>query len=161
MDNPQDGDKIVKRELGEDGQPVVSETKVYNNGNWEDDGGGGSGFPTANITLVSNTDDSQFVSVYLSWYDEDLGTSVLNGLYEHDGIYDMGSSGYCEFEVLPHESVSLSVQLVSLPDPLRITLGQTSTATGDAVVAWDDSLEVYVASVTGNCTITIGENGGK
>ena len=42
MDNPKDGDKIVKRELGEDGQPVVSEELVYSGGEWVD-GGGGSG----------------------------------------------------------------------------------------------------------------------
>ena len=42
MDNPKDGDKIVKRELGSDGQPVVSEELVYSGGEWVEGGGGGS-----------------------------------------------------------------------------------------------------------------------
>ena len=42
MDNPKDGDKIVYRVLGENGQPVEQKTEVYQNGAWVEQGGGGS-----------------------------------------------------------------------------------------------------------------------
>ena len=41
LDNPQDGDKIVYREMGEDGQPKVTKTEVYSNGEWAEEGSGG------------------------------------------------------------------------------------------------------------------------
>lgn len=43
MDNPKDGDKIVYRILGENGQPVEQKTEVYQNGEWKEVGGGGQG----------------------------------------------------------------------------------------------------------------------
>ena len=61
MDNPQDGDKIVKRELGSDGQPVVSEELVYSGGEWVDEGGGGS-----SLTVI---------------YDGDITTTEFEGQY--------------------------------------------------------------------------------
>ena len=42
MDNPKDGDKIVYRIIGENGQPVEQKTEVYQNGAWVEVGGGGS-----------------------------------------------------------------------------------------------------------------------
>lgn len=41
MDNPKDGDKIVYRIIGENGQPVEQKTEVYQNGAWVEQGGGG------------------------------------------------------------------------------------------------------------------------
>lgn len=43
LDNPQDGDKIVYRELGADGQPKVTKTEIYSNGEWAEEGSGGGG----------------------------------------------------------------------------------------------------------------------
>ena len=42
MDNPKNGDKIVYRILGENGQPVEQKTEVYQDGEWVEQGGGGS-----------------------------------------------------------------------------------------------------------------------
>ena len=42
MDNPKNGDKIVYRIIGENGQPVEQKTEVYQDGEWVEQGGGGS-----------------------------------------------------------------------------------------------------------------------
>lgn len=54
MDNPKNGDKIVYRIIGENGQPVEQKTEVYQNGAWVEQGGGGGG-DIATITIVNET----------------------------------------------------------------------------------------------------------
>lgn len=55
MDNPEDGDKIVYRVIGENGQPVEQKTEVYQNGAWvEQGGGGGSDLPMFSVTATSS-----------------------------------------------------------------------------------------------------------
>ena len=49
MDNPKDGDKIVYRIIGDNGQPVEQKTEVYQNGAWVEQGGGGGGGGTVTI----------------------------------------------------------------------------------------------------------------
>ena len=52
MDNPKDGDKIVYRIIGENGQPVEQKTEIYQNGAWVEQGGGGGGeMKTATVTV--------------------------------------------------------------------------------------------------------------
>lgn len=73
MDNPKDGDKIVYRIIGENGQPVEQKTEVYQNGAWVEQGGGSSDFTTANVTLSGS---SAMVTYALS--DEDMGTIFMS-----------------------------------------------------------------------------------
>lgn len=56
MDNPEDGDKIVYRVIGENGQPVEQKTEVYQNGEWVEQGGGGGGsdYPMFSVTATSS-----------------------------------------------------------------------------------------------------------
>ena len=59
MDNPKDGDKIVYRIIGENGQPVEQKTEVYQNGAWVEQGGGGGGgsdfiVPKQTITITDS-----------------------------------------------------------------------------------------------------------
>lgn len=53
MDNPKNGDKIVYRVLGENGQPVEQKTEVYEDGEWVEQGGGGAVSVTVDAVLAS------------------------------------------------------------------------------------------------------------
>ena len=75
MDNPKDGDKIVYRVLGENGQPVEQKTEIYQNGAWvEQGGGGGSVSISVNAVVASygmSPEDFSGVipNVFMSMYD--------------------------------------------------------------------------------------------
>ena len=53
MDNPKNGDEIVYRIIGENGQPVEQKTEIYQNGAWVEQGGGGGG---SNIKKIADGD---------------------------------------------------------------------------------------------------------
>lgn len=56
MDNPQDGDKIVYRKIGTDGQPVVDKTEVFSNGSWTEEGSSGDGgYTTASVNFENTS----------------------------------------------------------------------------------------------------------
>ena len=76
MDNPKNGDKIVYRIIGENGQPVEQKTEVYQDGAWVEQGGGGGGLKTLYDGSVSISTQS---STYPGAYDSaaiDLSESV-------------------------------------------------------------------------------------
>lgn len=55
MDNPKDGDKIVYRIIGENGQPVEQKTEIYQNGAWVEQGGGGADIDNPYALLYDGT----------------------------------------------------------------------------------------------------------
>lgn len=134
MDNPKDGDKIVKRELV-DGVPTVSETKVYSNGSWVDEGSGGGGYKTARVTVVPNEYASLSIdpgedSGYLGFFD--------NGTSFHTGLYADGET--------------TTETLVFLGDSVSCAVWQTvDSIVGDAV--WDAENSVLI--ISGDCTLNI------
>lgn len=145
MDNPKDGDKIVKRELGEDGQPVVSETKVYNNGEWveEGSGGGGGDYNTASVHLVAYNGVNP-VGIYVNQDDN----SNLFGIFDN-GVGFNGSLQTDGGEGAPTE---LTADLLMYGDSVGCSIyGNFISATGGASYSDDDS----TLTITGDCTVTL------
>lgn len=80
MDNPKNGDKIVYRIIGENGQPVEQKTEVYQNGAWVEQGGGGGGGSDLTVcsgTFVNNSNTPY--SLYLCHADNIQNGSVGDG----------------------------------------------------------------------------------
>ena len=77
MDNPKNGDKIVYRTIGENGQPVEQKTEVYQNGAWvEQGGGGGSDLTVCSGTFINNSNTPY--DVYLCHADDTQEGSVAS-----------------------------------------------------------------------------------
>ena len=129
MDNPKDGDKIVYRIIGENGQPVEQKTEVYQNGAWVEQGGGGSSdFTTANVTLSGDSAMMTFALV-----DEDNGTIFMSQYPGHDAMAT---------KIPLYNGKALMFLMDELP----------YTVTGDITYSADDGGFI----VTGDGTITFG-----
>ena len=137
LDNPQDGDKIVYRELGADGQPKVTKTEVYSNGEWAEEGSGGGGgggdFNTASISVTSDG----YVEIYPGQQ-----ASTYDAVFVGDSGFDVGLT------VMD----SVSTTMIIFGDSSVCTLyGDFVSATGNA--AWD--AENQTLTISGDCTIVL------
>ena len=110
--------------------------------------GGGGGFETVKVTVVNNDDSGK--SLYFYGYDyldslpnvPILAYQDVDGQYYAGAYYEIGSGETAEYE------------FSKMGELFYITPNQNAEVTGDAEISWDDVIETYIVTVTGNCTIT-------
>lgn len=156
LDNPQDGDKIVYREMGEDGQPKVTKTEVYSNGEWAeegsgggDDGGGdggdGGGYKKVTVTLHSSNDGE--VIIYAP-YEEENQSHLL-------GIFDFGTSLNTGLSALDGENFTVTADLEMLGDSASCYFYGDYVSSSGSVVHDEEN---YQLIISGNCEVTLANN---
>ena len=154
LDNPQDGDKIVYREIGEDGQPIVTKTEVYSNGEWAEEGSGGDGgdgggdggggdYTVASVHLVAYNGVNP-VGIYINQDDNSNLPGIFdNGVGFNSSLQTDGGEG------APTE---LTADLLMYGDSVGCSIyGNFISATGGASYSDDD----YTLTITGDCTVTL------
>ena len=110
--------------------------------------GGSSDFSTATVTIINTATSDP--SVFSAFVDQ---TKAI--------AYDSGSFNIDTYAVTSLEPVTF-VFHVEFPITLdTVDAGTTPTCTGACVLAYDELEEAYVATVSGNCTISVVKNGGN
>lgn len=130
MDNPKDGDKIVYRIIGENGQPVEQKTEVYQNGAWVEQGGGGGEPTTIAKATISMVGAMSMNVPYISTQD---GEDFLNTV-----LFAEDSGG--EFDVILYNGGAYAELYSDLPFNIAVT--------GNAELSGDVGI-----MITGDCTI--------
>ena len=143
MDNPQNGDKIVYRIIGENGQPVEQKTEVYQNGAWVEQGGGGGSDAIVQPQTVNLT--SSAASVEGSFSDVEDGKLLLI-------ICKWFASAYGEYVT---ETGTTPFQLGTSPGVSLPLMSQVLG--GDCNVFFTESGSGLTVSVIKNGTIVSGE----
>ena len=108
---------------------------------------GGRGYPTVTVTIKNETDTSANVTLY-GW-DQDANNYILYAIFNDNNIKYFQKA----IELDPNETVMVNSELVGTS--FFISLSTTATGTGDVVIEFDESWEMYKATVTGNCEITL------
>ena len=138
MDNPQNGDKIVYRIIGENGQPVEQKTEVYQNGAWVEQGGGGTGVPVAPVLPMTELSadgwtEQSAEGIYL--YTRNLTSEntafpkylYVTGTIAEPVIAFPGNEGEIDGEIsMGYEGAWINVSGISDPIPLLINKSETS-----------------------------------
>lgn len=144
MDNPKNGDKIVYRVLGENGQPVEQKTEIYEDGAWVEQGGGGSTslYTDCVVTLNKTAGVSGYSVVALPSVEKNPNAptyGIVGVCIYTDGSWSGGSY------TCPLYDGNLTIFITAKSGDIF------QVASGDATTSVDGK-EVYVH---GDCTIDI------
>ena len=110
-------------------------------------GGGSSDFSTAEVTINGKSGEYLYL---LTDFDPISSENYVTGLYELNGHY--AYEAYFSFD----SDTTQTFNILKVDTAILIGgVSEYSTCTGDCVIAFDEDRGSYLATITGDCTITI------
>ena len=115
---------------------------------YQEIGGGGGGYPAITVTIKNEDDASANLELY--GYNPNNNDHVLDAIFN-----DNNNKYYYEFiQLSANETLIINSELIGSSFMIMLG-GGAASGTGDVTIAFDETWEMDVATVTGNCEITL------